>query len=68
MKKLMLAAVACTLLGGCAHEPSAARESRARDNDNVSVGSNLPRKKGPGSSKVGTASGADLEEARMGGR
>jgi len=65
MKKLMLAAVACTLLGGCAHDPSAPREPRARNDDGVMVGSNL-RKKGPSSSRAGTATGADIEEARMG--
>ncbi|MCD2515898.1 hypothetical protein LQ564_06155 [Massilia sp. G4R7] len=66
MKKLMLAAVAFTLLGGCAHDPSAPREPRARDkDDSIMVGSNL-RKKGPGTSRAGTASGADVEDARMG--
>ncbi len=65
MKKLMLAAVASTLLGGCAHDPSAAsRESRAGNDDYV-VGSNLPRKKGQSSSKTSTASQADVEEAKM---
>jgi len=64
MKKLMLAALASTLLGGCAHEPSASRESRARSDDYV-VGSRLPRKNGPSASKASTASAADVEEAKM---
>lgn len=66
MKKLILAAVASTLLGGCAHEPSASRESRARDDDVVSVGSHLKRKKGQaGSSRTSTGNAADVEEAKM---
>ncbi|GAB3378165.1 hypothetical protein GCM10027317_21520 [Massilia agri] len=66
MKKLILAAVASTLLGGCAHEPSTSRESRARDDDYVSVGSHLKRKKGQAStSRTSTGNAADVEEAKM---
>ena len=66
MKKLMLAALASTLLGGCAHDPSTPREPRARSDDYVSVGSNLKRKKGQGStSRVSTGNAADVEEAKM---
>jgi hypothetical protein len=41
------------------------RERRDRNSDEITVGSNIPRKKSPGS-RAGTASAADVEEARMG--
>ncbi|MGX9220528.1 hypothetical protein ACWV27_19315 [Massilia varians] len=68
MKKLMLAALASTLLGGCAHQSSTPRESRAQDDDYVSVGSNIPRKKSAGASPVSTASAAEIENDRMSGK
>jgi len=61
---MMLAALASTLLGGCAHQSSTPRESRAQDDDYVSVGSNIPRKK-TGASAVSTVSAAEIENDRM---
>jgi uncharacterized protein YcfL len=68
MKKLMLAAVAATLLGGCAHQSSAPRESQAQEEEYVSVGSNIKRKKTAGASAVSTVSAAEVENDRMNGK
>lgn len=67
MKKLMMAgAAACTLLGGCAYYvPSTGENVAAQEGRYVPTGSNIPRKKGEGTSVVGTMSKVELESARM---
>ncbi|VXC72818.1 hypothetical protein [Massilia sp. 9I] len=65
MKKLMMAAAASTLLAGCAYYVPSTGENVASDNRYVPTGSNIPRKKGDGSSVVSTMSKTELESMRM---
>jgi hypothetical protein len=66
MKTLLMAAVACTVLAGCATNPTTGGEQLAQDEERyVPTGSNIPRKKGQGTSVVGTMSAVELESARM---
>ncbi|MCA1245239.1 hypothetical protein [Massilia sp. MS-15] len=65
MKKLMMAAAASTLLGGCAYYAPSAGENVAAEGRYVPTGSNIPRKKGEGTSVVSTMSAVELESARM---
>jgi hypothetical protein len=65
MKKLMLAAAASILLGGCAYYVPSTGENLAQDGRYVPTGSNIPRKKGEGTSVVATLSKVELESARM---
>ncbi len=66
MKKFLMAAAACTLLGGCAYYvPSVGENVAAQETRYVPTGSNIPRKKGEGTSVVSTMSKVELESARM---
>ncbi|MCC2955994.1 hypothetical protein LK542_10250 [Massilia sp. IC2-477] len=67
MKKFLMAAAACTLLGGCAYYVPSTGENVAQNDDGryVPTGSNIPRKKGEGTSNVSTLSKVELESARM---
>ena len=71
MKRFMMAAAACTLLAGCAtgSTGTSARERGnqvAQEDENYTpTGSNIPRKKGQGTSSLGTMSAVELESARM---
>lgn len=67
MKKLMMASVACALLGGCAYYVPSTGENVAQNDGGryVPTGSNIPRKKGEGTVNVGTLSKVELESARM---
>jgi len=67
MKKFLLAAVATTLLGGCAYYYPPAKDTLAANGEEryVPTGSNIPRKKGEGTINVGTLSKVELESARM---
>ena len=66
MKKFMLAAVASTLLAGCATNDSGGAQQLAQEEERyVPTGSNIPRKKGQGTSVVGTLSAVEIESARM---
>ena len=68
MKKLMLAALASTLLGGCSHQPSSGSQSRVEDSDYVSVGTNIPRKRSQGAPRTATVGAEEVENARMEGK
>jgi hypothetical protein len=68
MKKFLMAVAATTLLGGCAYYKPSTGENLALnggDDRYVPTGSNIPRKKGEGTSVVGTMSKVELESARM---
>jgi hypothetical protein len=65
MKKLMMAAAASTLLGGCAYYYPSGGDSLAQEGRYVPTGSNIPRKKGEGTSVVGSLSAVEIESARM---
>lgn len=68
MKKFLLAAAATTLLSGCAYYYSPAKDAVAQNDAEeryVPTGSNIPRKKGEGTSVVGTLSKVELESARL---
>jgi len=65
MKKLMMAAAASTLLGGCAYYAPSTGENVASEGRYVPTGSNIPRKKGEGTSVVSTMSAVELESARL---
>ena len=66
MKKLMMAAAACTLLSGCAYYvPSTGENVAATEQRYVPTGSNIPRKKGENTSVVSTLSKVELESMRM---
>ena len=65
MKIVMLAAVAFTLLAGCESVPSANGQQVAQEEERyVPTGSNIPRKKGQGTSVVSTMSKVELENMR----
>lgn len=67
MKKFLLAAAATSLLGGCAYYYPPAKDTLAQNGEEryVPTGSNIPRKKGEGTSVVSTMSKVELESARM---
>jgi hypothetical protein len=66
MKKLMMAAAVSTLLAGCAYYvPSTGENVASQEARYVPTGSNIPRKKGEGTTVVSTMSKVELETMRM---
>ncbi|MCC2955993.1 hypothetical protein LK542_10245 [Massilia sp. IC2-477] len=68
MKTIILTALACVLLSGCATDPAAKTGEQVAQNSSFThTGSAIPRAKGKGTgaAAVGTAEMNELENARI---